>query len=138
MKRIHSSRLIAVIAIVASVVLPAILGAQQTQPPRQLFERALILEESNQPKEAVKLYEEVVAKAKTDPALAAKAQYQAGLVYEKLGDKESARKAYEQVLTKYAKQPEAGNAKIRITSLTSPAAPVLPSRKQIEKSRLAT
>ena len=85
-----------------------------------LFQKALAKErgEGNL-EEAIALYKKVVEEAK-DESLAAKAQLRIGICYEKLGRIE-ARKAYEEVLEKYASQKEtADEARRRLAVLLKP------------------
>jgi Tol biopolymer transport system component len=100
------------LAIIA--VLPAVIQAQQT--PRHLFERARLSEESGQLHEAIKLYEQAVAQSKGDRELAARAQFQIGVAYEKLNSPE-APKAYRLVTEQYADQAVAVDARQRMVRL---------------------
>jgi hypothetical protein len=117
MKRTSSLRVIGWIGLAVITIVPTVLKAQQT--PRTLFERARIAESSGELPEAIKLYQQVVAQSNGDVGLAATAQYQLGLAYEKLGSPE-ARKAYEQVITRYAKEPVAEAARQRFAALSRP------------------
>lgn len=77
------------------------------QSLRQLFERARLLEETNQNlARAIQLYEQVVSKAKEQRALAAKAQLQIALIYERLGRKEEAQRAFRAVVKDFSDQIE--------------------------------
>ncbi len=79
----------------------------QSQNPRQLFERARMLDESNQNlPEAIKLYSQVVKQAQEQRALAARAQLRVGLLYERLGRKAEAQRAFQAVVNQYADQAE--------------------------------
>ncbi|HEX4951183.1 MAG TPA: tetratricopeptide repeat protein, partial [Blastocatellia bacterium] len=79
----------------------------QSQNPRQLFERARMLDESNQNlPEAIKLYSQVVKQAQEQRALAARAQLRVGLLYERLGRKAEAQRAFQAVVSQYADQTE--------------------------------
>ena len=91
----------AVLAMLGSVVLIA----QQSQ--HELFERARLLEDSNQDlAEAISLYEQVADQANGERVLAAPARLRLGLLYARLGRQSEARNAYERVLRDYAEQTE--------------------------------
>ena len=91
MKRSSLLQILAGAAVALIALMPANIKAQQGG--RELFERARILEESNQNlPEAIRLYTQAAAQAKTDRALAATAHFRIGACYEKLGNAE-ARKA---------------------------------------------
>lgn len=85
--------------------------------PRQLFERARLLDEKNQNlAEAIRLYSEVVSQAKEQRALAAQAQLRVALLYERLGRKAEAQRAFRAVLTDFADQADVvRQARERIT-----------------------
>ena len=86
------------LAALALIALP--LAAQQPSP-REVFERARILEESNRNlEEAAGLYIRV-ADVSGDRSLAADAQLRAGFVYQRLGRMEEARRAFQMVTTRY-------------------------------------
>src|SRR5712692_5149776 len=74
--------------------------------PSELFERARMLEEKNQNlPEAIRLYAMVVTQSKAQRTLAARAQYQQGVLLERLGRKAEAQRAYRAVLRDFADQP---------------------------------
>src|SRR2546428_13361517 len=81
-------------------------GAVLAQSGNDLFQQALVKErtEGNLP-EAIKLYQTIVQKYGSDRKLAAKALFQMGQAYEKLGSAE-ARKAYERIAREFADQKE--------------------------------
>ncbi len=91
--------------------------------PRQLFERARMLEEKNQQlDQAIQLYGQVVSGAKQEPALGARAQYQQGVLYERLGRQAEAQRAYRAVVAEFAGQAEAVRmAKAKIDGAAPPA-----------------
>ena len=73
------------------------------QNARETFERARMLDESNQNlSEAIKLYGEVVNHASGERILAARAQFRIGILYERLGRKAEAQRAF-QVLVNHTK-----------------------------------
>jgi Tol biopolymer transport system component len=82
-----------------------------------LFQKALVLERADgKLQEAITLYRQVVSESQ-DESLAAKAQLQIGICFEKLGQSE-ARAAYQTVIDKYPQQLEAvKEAKERISRL---------------------
>ena len=106
------------LAIVLAVLLSVVLIAQQSQ--HELFERARLLEDSNQDlAEAISLYGQVVDQANGERALAAAAQLRVGLIHERLGHSTDARRAFEAVVREYADQAEsADHAGARLAALT--------------------
>ena len=88
------------------------------QDPRELFERARLLDESNQRlTEAIQLYSQVIKQARQQRALAARAQLRIGLLYERLGRKAEARRAFQLVVNQYADQTEiAQQAKAKLAA----------------------
>jgi Tol biopolymer transport system component len=101
-----------------SILLLVAFTALAEQSLRQMFERARLLDEKNQNlNEAIQLYGQVVSQAKDQRALAAQAQLQIGLIYERLGKKAEALRAYHLVLNDFADQPEAAReARARIAA----------------------
>lgn len=97
-----------IIAVVVTVVALSVFHSfAQEQNPRQLFERARMLDESNQNlTEAIKLYSQVVKQSQEQRALAARAQLRVGLLYERLGRKAEAQRAFQAVVSQYADQAE--------------------------------
>src|SRR5262245_17043543 len=102
------SRFHIIVTVVVTIIALAITGAlAQQQNPRQLFERARMLDESNQNlAEAIKLYSQVVKQAQEQRALAARAQLRVGLLYERLGRKAEAQRAFQAVVNQYADQSD--------------------------------
>src|SRR5262249_31709697 len=96
---------------IVRIVLILFLSASPTfaqQNPRELFERARMLDESNQNlSEAIKLYGQVVSQANQQRALAARAQLRIGILYERLGRKAEAQRAFQTVVSQYADQTDA-------------------------------
>src|SRR2546425_6877600 len=102
-----------VIITIATLLFAASTFAQQN--PRELFERARMLDESNQNlSEAIKLYSQVVSQSNEQRALAARAQYRIGVLYERLGRKAEAQRAFQAVVRQYADQPEASRARAKL------------------------
>src|SRR5438105_12645856 len=86
------------------------------QNPREVFERARMLDESNQNlTEAIKLYGQVVSQANEQRALAARAQFRIGILYERLGRKAEAQRAFQTVVKQYGDQSDlAGRARAKL------------------------
>ena len=101
----HYFQWIMAAALAFAALTPGMLKAQQSA--RQLFERARVLEEGGRDlTQAIRLYEQAVAQAKTDRALAAQALIGMANTYGKLGNAES-QKIYERVVREFADQKEA-------------------------------
>lgn len=96
-----------VMALFLMVGIPLFFSAwNQQESAKSLFEKALYLEETKgELDQAIDIYKRVVDEFPGERAVAAKAQLQIGICYEKLGFEEAV-KAYELVLQKYADQPE--------------------------------
>ena len=91
------------LAVVITALLGLVLIAQES--PRELFERARLLEDSSQDlSDAVRLYGQVVEQAGGERALGATAQLRLGLLYARLGRTVEAQRAYERLLRDYAEQ----------------------------------
>ncbi|MGE5359375.1 MAG: hypothetical protein ACM3NQ_10175 [Bacteroidales bacterium] len=105
------ARAVAVLAITACLTL-----AVAAQSPRSTFERARLLDESNQNLgDAIRLYSQVAAQATSDRPLAAQAELRAGVLYQRLGRTAEARAAFEKVVESYADQTEAARlARVRL------------------------
>ena len=88
---------------------------------RELFERARMLEEKNQNlAEAIRLFGQVVSHAATERALAARAQYEQGVLYERLGKRAEAQRAFRAVLRDFADQRAAVTlARLKVPAGTS-------------------
>src|SRR5258705_7614007 len=88
------------------------------QNARGMYERAQMLDDTNQNlPEAINLYAQFVAQAKGQRALAAKAQYRIGALYERLGHKTDAQRAFKIVVSQFADQTEwARRAQTRIAA----------------------
>ncbi|MFC2160924.1 tetratricopeptide repeat protein [Acidobacteriota bacterium] len=88
------------------------------QTAGELFEKALYLEEARGDlQEAIDLYQKIVIEFAENRVIAAKAQLQIGICYEKLGLQE-AQKAYEEVISNYGDQKDVvAKAKIRLSKL---------------------
>jgi len=87
--------------LLAALLLLAIPLAAQQPSPRDLFERARILEESNRNlDDAVALYEQAAAQS-ADRELAANALLRSGLLLERRGRPDEAQRAFQAVATRY-------------------------------------
>ncbi|MFN2498719.1 MAG: tetratricopeptide repeat protein [Pyrinomonadaceae bacterium] len=121
---------LSILRTVATITIATLLFAGSTfaqQNTRELFERARMLDESNQNlSEAIKLYGQVVSQANEQRALAARAQYRIGVLYERLGRKAEAQRAFQAVANQYADQTDlAQRARAKLPA----AAKVNPSAK---------
>jgi hypothetical protein len=89
-----------------------------SQSPEQLFQKGIMKEEGEGSlREAIDLYKSVVDNTNADRTLRAKALYQMGNCYEKLGQQE-AREVYEKLVADYSDQPElVANAKRKLSKL---------------------
>lgn len=118
-------------ALALAILLPALLIAAPTaqSSPREVFERARMLEESNHKlTEAIALYTQVTADSK-DRQLAATALLRIGLIHERLGHKAEAERAFRTVLTIYADQADtARQARERLPAATA-ASPSFVARR---------
>ena len=113
-----SNSLFMILMAVALVLMLADLAAQRSQSAEVLLGAALHQEEVEGDYEAaIATYKKLLAEYPDNRPLAARAQFRIGMCYEKLGRKE-AQKAYEEVLNKYADQPEfASLARERLEAL---------------------
>jgi Tol biopolymer transport system component len=113
----------------------AVLSASGQQSPRELYERARLLDEGGQNlAEVIRLYGQVADLAKDQPALAARALVQMGRCQERLGQAE-ARKAYQRVIDEYpGQQEEVAIARERLSQLAraAAAAPAQPRFRKIQ------
>ena len=121
------------LAVVITALLGLVLIAQES--PRELFERARLLEDSSQDlSDAVRLYGQVVEQAGGERALGATAQLRLGLLYARLGRTVEAQRAYERVLRDYAEQAElVGIARARLAALDQPRSPADPSTMVVRR-----
>ena len=93
-------------------------GNSWSQSTEQLFQKGIMKEEGEGSlREAIEIYKSVADNTQADRALRAKALYQMGSCYEKLGQQE-ARSVYEKLVANYSDQPElVTNAKRKLTKL---------------------
>ena len=106
------------ILVIACGLIAASAHSQQLQSPDVLLGRALNLEDvEGRPSEAIAVYQQVLAAAGATRAQKARAQFQIGACYEKLGRVE-AQRAYESVVRDFADQSDfVLQARARIQSL---------------------
>ncbi|HEY7545967.1 MAG TPA: tetratricopeptide repeat protein [Blastocatellia bacterium] len=96
----------AITSIGITILLVAVSTFAQSSPG-ELYQRARLLDESNQnPTEAIRLYSQFISVAKDDRARAAKAQYRIGVLYNRIGKTREAQRAFKSVVTQYPDQPE--------------------------------
>ena len=117
----------AVIALALAIVLPSAEKAvQKSQSAEVLLGAALHQEEVEGNLEAaIETYKKLLAEFPGNRSLAAQAQFRIGVCYEKLGRRE-AQKAYEEVLARYADQPEfVAKARERLEAIQSASAAAL-------------
>jgi Tol biopolymer transport system component len=112
------------ILMLGTVVLLLALGAGTTlaQSGYDLFQKALVKERAiGDVEEALRLYQRVVKEFAGNHALAAKAELRMGLLYDRLGRKPDAQRAYQAVVSQYADQTnEARQARAKIVVAAAP------------------
>ncbi len=112
------------IVMLATVVLLLALGAGTglAQSGYDLFQKALVKERAiGDVEEALRLYQRIVKEFSGNHALAAKAQLRMGLLYDRLGRKADAQRAYQAVVSQYADQTnEAQQARAKIVVAAPP------------------
>jgi Tol biopolymer transport system component len=108
----------------ATVVLLLVLSAGTTlaQSGYDLFQKALVKERAvGDVEEALRLYQRIVKEFAGNHALAAKAELRMGLLYDRLGRKADAQRAYQAVVSQYADQTnEARQARAKIVVAAAP------------------
>jgi Tol biopolymer transport system component len=99
-------RFAVLLGVIAVTALSITALAQRAKEAETLFHRGVHFEEvRGELKEAIKIYEEIVAKYADDRPLAAKAYYHLGLCYEKMGRTQAA-DAFKMIVDKYPDQAE--------------------------------
>ena len=103
---------------------PMIMVTGQEQQAEKLLSKAIYEEEVNgELDDAIKTYQLIVNQYPDNRKVAAKAYFHMGMCYEKLG-KQEAKKAYRQVIQKYADQDDlVTEARARLVALEQPVAP---------------
>src|SRR5438270_1059858 len=111
------------ILLLATVVLLLALGAVTTlaQSGYDLFQKALVKERAvGDVEEALRLYQRIVKEFAGNHALAAKAELRMGLLYDRLGRKADAQRAYQAVVNQYSDQTnEARQARAKIVTVAA-------------------
>jgi hypothetical protein len=106
------------ILVIVTVALLLAVGASivHAQSGYDLFQKALVKERAvGDVEEALRLYQRIVKEFGGNHALAAKAQLRMGLLYDRLGRKADAQRAYQAVVSQYADQTnEARQARAKI------------------------
>jgi Tol biopolymer transport system component len=99
-------RLSMLVSLTAALLLSTVISWAQSG--YDLYQKALVKERAvGNVEEAIRLYQRVVKEFGQDHALAAKAQLRLGLLYERLGRKADAQRAFQAVLSQYAEQADA-------------------------------
>lgn len=95
-------------------------GNSWSQIPEQIFQKGIMKEEGEGSlREAIELYKSVADNTQANRTIRAKALYQMGSCYEKLGQQE-ARSVYEKLVANYSDQPElVTNAKRQLSKLNA-------------------
>jgi Tol biopolymer transport system component len=105
------------------LVLLLALGAQMApaQSGYDLYQKALVKERAEgNVEEAIQLYQRIVREFAGNRALAAKAQFRVGLLYERLGRKAEAQRAFQTVVSEYDDQADVvRQAQARIIKTTA-------------------
>jgi DNA-binding beta-propeller fold protein YncE len=102
-------------------LLSFVFAASAQQSPHDLYERARMLDASNQNlAEAIRLYSQFISIAKDDRPRAAKAQYRIGDLHARLGHKADAQRAYAKLISLYPDQMDlAQRARTKLAALAS-------------------
>jgi tetratricopeptide (TPR) repeat protein len=129
-----------IIAVTIAIISLFVTTAFPQQNTRQIFERARMLDESNQNLvEAIKLYSQVVSQSNEQRALAARAQYRMGVLYERLGRKADAQRAFQTVVKQYGDQSDvAGRARSKLPASVAKATVTAKPRSVTNESTTMT
>jgi Tol biopolymer transport system component len=113
--------------------------ALSQESAEQLYEAALFKKEAEGDLEgAIKIFQKIIAEFPENRTMAAKAQFQIGLCYEKLGLKE-AQKAFQKVVDNYPEQTEMVNvAKQKLSRLLRAETVIEKGDKQLRMSKVFT
>jgi Tol biopolymer transport system component len=114
-------------------------GAVKQESAKQLFEKAVYLEEAKGDLDkAVEVYKQIVAQFPNERALAAQSLYRAGLCYEKLGMRD-AQKAFQNVIEAYPDQTETVRlAKEKLAALVRSKAPAGEAARDFKITKIHT
>lgn len=105
MQRLANSSRAAILPLVLLYLTVA--PARPPQNPGELYERARLLDASNQNlAEAIRLYSQFIAQVRGQRPLAARAQYRIGVIYERLGRRNEARQAFRTLIGRYPEQTD--------------------------------
>ena len=123
---------------VTAIVLPLVLGvslAAAQESGYDLYQKALVKERAvGDVEEAIHLYQRVTREFGGNHALAAKAQYRLGLLYNRLGRNTEALRAFNAVVSQYSDQTDlVREARAKLVSTSA-----RPSNSTSEKSKLPT
>jgi len=92
--------------IILSLIVLLVIGSTTSLAqsyPRDLFEQARMLDESNQNlTEAITLYRQAASLAGEERAMAAQAQYRVGILFDRLGKADEALGAFQLIVRDYA------------------------------------
>src|SRR5215831_21113937 len=98
------TKLLKITAVVLALMLAATLASAQ-ESGYDLYQKALVKERAvGDVEEALHLYQRVTAEFGSNHALAAKAQYRLGLLYNRLGRNTEAQRAFNAVVNQYSDQ----------------------------------
>src|SRR5262249_12515292 len=92
--------------VTAVLMLVLVGGAVLAESGDALYSQALVKEKTGSYEEAIKLYQSILQKYTSDKKLAAKALFQIGQDYERLGNAVDARKAYARIANEFNNQNE--------------------------------
>ena len=125
-------KVIKIMAIVLPLVLAASLASAQ-ESGYDLYQKALVKERAvGDVEEAIHLYQRVASEFGSNHALAAKAQYRLGLLYNRLGRNGEAQRAFNAVVSQYPDQTDlVREARSKLVTATA-----RPSNSTSEKSKL--
>jgi len=128
------TKLLKVTAVVLVMMLTATLSSAQ-ESGYDLYQKALVKERAlGDVEEALHLYQRVTTEFGSNHALAAKAQYRLGLLYDRLGRHAEAQRALNAVVSQYADQTDL----VREARAKLVTASARPSNSASEKSKLPT
>src|SRR5215831_1754309 len=127
-------KVIKIMAIVLPLVLAASLASAQ-ESGYDLYQKALVKERAvGDVEEAIHLYQRVASEFGSNHALAAKAQYRLGLLYNRLGRNGEAQRAFNAVVSQYPDQTDL----VREARAKLVTASARPSNSTSERSKLPT
>src|SRR5215471_21053938 len=120
----HTTPRILVAMIVSAMVLGASVTAQKVAEPELLLQEALHKQQvQGDLPGAIKIYQQIVSARNGNRAITARALLELAGCYEKLG--QQAETVYQQIVRDFGDQPAAAQARARLSSLRSTAAPTM-------------